>query len=607
MTNDALRPTRWIALQNALTGARATYARFPVVVIAAIACAIVALIMVDSPGGDRWDRRLAALTLALPLCFALTLLGERWALTRGRRIALSALGLLPVLLFYLALRNWSDAIAFTRYAHFNLSLHLLVAFIPFVFAGTLRGFWQYNRSLFLRFLLATLYTLVLFAGLSVALLALDNLFGVSVRGRMYEQLFIVLGFVFHPWFFLAGVPADIEALDRLDDYPIGLKVFAQFVLIPLVTVYLLILTAYLVRVVITTTWPGGWIGWLVSSVAAAGTLALLLVHPTREREDSRWVDAFGRWFYVALLPSIAMLLMAVWLRIDQYGFTEQRYLLAVLALWLAGIAVYFGVTGSRNIKAIPLTLCIVGLATLVGPWSAYAVSARSQVHRFQDILERNEMLVDGRVRAADGTNVSLEDGRELSAVLRYLVRTHGAKSLARIDPMFADTTVIAVADPTRIVVDEPHASRVMERLGLSYVNQWQTSAVTPFYHQAEPFGQSIDIEGFESMMHADIRNRTAIAVDPDSLVVGPLETDTLRVRWQGQTIDIASVDSMRARIDRAGPAGPASYGLLQSLLTVDAELDGLRMRILFRTLAGQVEDGRVQVHTALADILLDRR
>jgi hypothetical protein len=601
------RPRRWIAIEDALQQARATFVRFPVVVSSAIACAVLALLMIESPGAAPWDRRLAALTLAMPLCFALAIYGERMNMSRARHIALGALGLVATLVFYLAMRRWSDAIAFTRYAHFNLSLHLLVAFLPFVRAGTQRGFWQYNRSLFLRFLLATLYTLVLFAGLSIALIALDQLFGVNIRGETYAQLFVILSFIFHPWFFLAGVPRDLEALDRIQDYPIGLKVFSQFVLIPLVTVYLLILTAYLVRVVVTTTWPSGWIGWLVSSVSAAGTLALLLVHPIRDREDSRWVDVYGRWFYVALVPSIVMLLMAVWLRIDQYGFTERRYLLLVLSLWLAGIALFFGVTASRNIKTIPLTLCLVGLLTLAGPWSAYAVSRSSQVHRFHDILARNNLLVDGRIRAADGTDVSREDRRELSAILRYLVRTHGARSLARIDPMFADTTVPAATDPTRFTADDPHAHRVMLSLGLPYLNEWEQSIATHFFYQADQIGQSVDIEGFVRMVQADLRIRTVISVGQDSLVLGPLQTDTLRAQWQGRTFDVAAVDAIRARIDSAGAAGPSGQTVPQSLLTADAGLESIRIRILFRSLAGQVEEGRVTINTALAEVLLDRR
>src|ERR1041385_2447756 len=252
----------------------------------------------------------------------------------------------------------------------------------------------------------------------------------KVPGETYFKLWAIMAFGFHPWFFLAGVPRSFAALDTLDDYPAGLKVFTQFVLMPLVAVYLVILTAYLGKIIITRTWPGGWIGYLVSSVSTVGVLALLLVHPIRERADSRWVNWYGRWWLVAFLRSLAMLLMAIGKRLEQYGVTEPRYFLLVLALWMLGLSLYYGVTASRNIKLIPLTLAAVAVLASAGPWGAYAISRRSQVGRFDRILRKNGMGRAGDPGRAPGGAVSFEDRSEMSAILRYLSETRGAATVA---------------------------------------------------------------------------------------------------------------------------------------------------------------------------------
>ncbi len=116
-----------------------------------------------------------------------------------------------------------------------------------------------------------------------------------------------------------------------------------------------------------------------------GVLALLLVHPIRDRADSQWVNAYGRWFSVALLAPLIMLLMAVGKRVDQYGVTEPRYFLLVLGLWGLGVALAYAFTASRNIKVIPMTLAGLTLLTAFGPWGAYQVSRRSQLHRLDRI------------------------------------------------------------------------------------------------------------------------------------------------------------------------------------------------------------------------------
>lgn len=338
-----------------------------------------------------------------------------------------------------------------RYAQLSLGAHLLVAFVPFVRTGELNGFWQYNRTLFLRVLITGIYSAVLFAGLSIALVAIEQLFGVDWYHEVYLDLFLTIAFIFTTWFFAGGVPRDVGELEFLDDYPRGLKVFAQFVLIPLVTIYLTILTAYFVKVVITTEWPSGWIGWLVSSVSVVGILSILLTHPIRGREENRWIATYGRGFWLVMLPAIVMLLLAIWKRIAQYGVTEPRYILVVLTLWLAAMAVLYGIVRSQNIKLLPLSLCALAIITFGGPWGAYTVSRNSQTQRFAELLERNGMLDDGRAVAASA-DVSLEDRQELSGSLTYLLATHGTSHLTELlGPVLAVTDSLGGTDAMRPV------------------------------------------------------------------------------------------------------------------------------------------------------------
>ena len=46
--------------------------------------------------------------------------------------------------------------------------------------------------------------------------------------------------------------------------------------------------------------------------------------------EHRWVRTYTRGFYVALLPAIVMLWLAIGKRVAQYGITERRYFLIVL-------------------------------------------------------------------------------------------------------------------------------------------------------------------------------------------------------------------------------------------------------------------------------------
>lgn len=527
------------SLDQLVRSAAATARRFPVVLAAAVLTAVVAQLYIDHTGDDVLERLLYVSTLGLPLFFSLTVLGERRGWGPGRRAGahLAAAGLLAAI--FLALPGWSGAVAGRRYFQLSGGFHLAVAFLPFLGTGEARGFWEYNKSIFLRFLTALLYSVVLYAGLSVALLAVEHLFGVDLPGATYSRLWAAIAFLFHPWFFLAGVPRRWKALDRRTEYPRGLEIFVQYVLVPLVIVYLAILTVYAGRVLIAWEWPSGWIGWLVSGVAAVGILALLLVHPVRDRAEHAWVRLYGRWFWPALVPAVALVLLAVGQRIGQYGLTEDRYFLLVLSVWLAGTTLHRALVRSDRIRLIPQTLCAVLLLTTVGPWSAYSVSRRSQTDRLADLLRENGMLAESRLQPAGGT-VSAEHRREISAIFRYLVRVHGTEP---VEGWFG----AGVPAPEGEAVPGPDggaaggtlhpdarfsARQAVTALGLDYAERGTAFDYEQFFRMSSRRGsEPRPIDGYSWLVgDVDLGGADTVRVDGRTLVI---RADTAEVRLSG--------------------------------------------------------------------------
>jgi len=167
---------------------------------------------------------------------------KKWG--NGRAIGLQIIGI--VLLVGYACSVPSDlgnapAIHILRMLLIAVALHLFVAFAPFTGSGEINGFWHYNKLLLLRLITTAVYTVVLYAGLALALAALDNLFGMSVPGKRYAELWIIILGLFNTWSFLAGIPENLSPLEESTDYPKGIKIFAQYILFPLVIIYLVIL------------------------------------------------------------------------------------------------------------------------------------------------------------------------------------------------------------------------------------------------------------------------------------------------------------------------------------------------------------------------------
>ena len=549
--------------------ASAAFRRFPYTISAGLASAFLVIAEAEdfadvlgflTRSGEGIEL-LVATTLALPLFFALRLAQERGLLSRLVAAALRVLSAAALIGIVWQWPEWSEKSRFLHYAQLSLGLHLLAAFVPFVRGGELNGFWQYNRALFLRFLIGALYSVVLFGGLAIALVAIENLFAVDIHDELYLDLWGLIAFGFQTWFFTAGVPKPLEALDELEDYPKGLKLFSQYVLIPLVTVYLLILTAYLARILITTEWPSGWIGWLVSCVSVAGILSILLTHPIRHRRENAWIVTYGRWFWLVMIPSIGMLLMAVWKRIDQYGITEPRYFLLILTLWLAAMAVLYGVVRSQNIKWLPATLCAIAFVTFLGPWSAYAVSESSQLSRLEGLLERNGMLEEGRAVQTE-REVSTDDRREIGAAMTYLFAHHGSEPLNDLlGPELAVTDSVGGTGPVREWQARDRAGEVMAELGVEFVG------ARPYVDPGGNFtlradaGEAVEVTGYRYVIEA-ATNRPAKLGDR-VLSLDIVDGNSLAVRSAETTLLIFPLEEVvRAAIEEGGAVASGPRSLL---------------------------------------------
>ncbi|MCK4305308.1 MAG: DUF4153 domain-containing protein, partial [Candidatus Eisenbacteria sp.] len=413
------------SLGRLVTEANQVVLRFPLVLTAALVAGLCAAGSIDHSESSVLVRALMSTQLGIPLLLALALCGERHARLRW---ILAMAGAASLVLYFVTLPTHIPGATLTRFFQFNIAAHLLVTFLPYFRRNEPDGFWQFNKSLFLHLLKSLLFTAVLVIGLNVAMLALDKLFGLDISGKAYMRVDLVLLFFFNTWHFLGGVPRDYAALEKSHDFPRGLKVFAQYILAPLVALYLALLMAYLVKVLVTTEWPSGWIGWLVSSVAAAGLFSLALLHPLAEKRGSRWIATYARTYFILMLPSICMLIAALAQRIGQYGFTENRYFMGVLSLWLLGISIAGALNRLKRLEPLPATLCLIAFLTSFGPWGAYSIASSSQVGRLEELLSSTGLLAGGKLAASE-QEVDTDTRRELSAILDYLMETHGAKSI----------------------------------------------------------------------------------------------------------------------------------------------------------------------------------
>jgi hypothetical protein len=582
--------------------------RFPLVLLCSLAGVSAALTKIES--GQSWESSVAypiilAAALGLPLMAALALTAEKRKWSNGLSAGSELFGVLLLVSYAFTVPTALVNAPATHVIRFGLlasGLGLLTMIAPYLRKGEANGFWQYNKAFYFRLFIAGIFSAVLFAGLAIALAALNNLFGVTIPSKRYMELWVLVAGLFAPWFFLAGLPEDLDSLDQIEDYPKGLKIFAQYILFTLVIVYLVILYAYLLKILFQWNWPKGWVSSLILGFSATAMLSLLLMHPVRNRSGNAWIRAAGKWLYIVLIPLVVVLFLAVTERIGEYGITESRYAGIALGIWLSAQVLYFWFSRSKSIKFTVGSLCLLAFLISFGPWGMLRTSERSQVERLQKVLVKNGILVDGKIHKEHG-KVTQEDAQEISSIVLYLNRIHGYGS---IQPWFAITLKAEVElGPARNL----SASEVLDQMGVVYTEYRGEAGGMAFSVDA---GKPMEITGYDRVLRQqslvnnldrkerrfDRQGISYVASESrDKLTVqignAPSGVDTVEIDV-GAFAEKLMLESEKADVN-VGKMAPESMAIV-------TEQNGHKVMVLFQRLFLIRRDGKVTISSGIFDI-----
>ncbi len=604
-------PSVKILLENALQTVR----RFPLSLLSAATMTSAILYLIEGEGrltSHKVENLAFVAALGIALFFVITILVEKRHWSLAHSLLVQGAGVLVLAGYYFALPSAgleSAEMHMIRFLLFVIALHSFVAFAPYWGKGELNGFWQYNKNLLLRLLTAGLYSATLFVGLAIAVLAVDKLFELNFKDERYGQLFVLIAGVFNTWFFLAGAPKGYAALERDDDYPRGLKVFTQYVLLPLVVIYLAILYAYETKIIIAWSWPKGWVANLVLFFSVVGILALLLLHPIQRLSENKWVSRFAQWYYVALIPLVIMLLLAIQVRIADYGITESRYFVLVMGLALAVVVLYFIFSREKNIKIIPILLCGLALFSSCGAWGAFAVSRKSQTQRFERLLSKNNLLRNGVIiKAAQAA--PKEDAEQIFSIMRYLQQRHGVAALRSFFKQNLDS-LITSTDSSKTVSSRDLPRLALGLMGLSLdgheaSGHWslvaQREAVLPIagYETLLRLQSLNAADSMQSFVHEAMRYTIFLEKDRSRLVLTAQETWTDTLRFElGPWLE----ERLRERQWEHGK----ELLLPREKLVFEQAAPHLEVKLGFNSMNGESVAGKLKLISVDAEVLIRRR
>lgn len=391
-----------------------------------------------------------------------------------------------------------------RFFLFSAITHLVVTFLPYLKHGDLDNFWEYNRQLFIIYFTGVLYAVLIFAGISFAILAVENLFDYEINGEVYGHLFAVVSGMFHTSYFLSNFPRKYEYELEPQLFHRGFVNLVKFVFISIVALYFVILYSYGFKILFTWELPKGWISSLVIGFSVIGILTYLLNYMLPKIEQSGWVKTYRKWFFFILLPVTGLLFIAIYKRLSDYGFTEERYFVLLTGIWLLGICLYFIFSKKDDIRFIPISLAIGLLVGAVGgPLSAFSVSKNSQKNRLNTILSEVGILKDGKIDKPE-TLYEGEKAKDITSIVRYLNNFQHIEVLS-------DWVNLEAIDSNLSKIKETNA--IVEQLGVKSTTSFISRDKGNYNFKANEL-EKIDISDYDSFVRFNL-NRNNSSTDKE--------------------------------------------------------------------------------------------
>ena len=445
-------------IDNRIETFLSTLKRFPLASFSAFLLTIIMIVLLDyknyaNPNAIMASKIAFVATLGVLLFPALQLLGHS--------ILFPLLGVILLGVYYYFLPQNIHNMNFNidiRHALLALALFFMIFWSPFIFRKSDNNtFWQYAQAIIFGLITAIFFALIVYGGLAAALYAIEKLFGFDVRSLRYGQLALLVFGVFGINFFLSQIPKH-PLFMQVRPYSKIKRIFSKNILAPIAIIYFLILFAYTAKILINMTFPTGTLSWIIVAFSFVAIVSFLFLSPYLKKSSLT-----QRFIWLAIFLQTIMLGFALWMRVQEYGITYNRYLLAMFGLWLLLMSLYFMLFGKAQQKWLFFFASLFILVSQFGTYSAKTVTQKSQTARLIQLIgtatPRSEKL-------------DMKRKYEISNGINYIHTHYGVDAFETIIPHILEK----YKSSTKVTKTTQHynfPSFATSELGFKFVNKWE--------------------------------------------------------------------------------------------------------------------------------------
>ena len=552
--------------------------RFPVVILFAIVTTFALLVLIDdTTKGDiiRW-----------PICGFIGFLAMlNWSLAKeaytlsqgiyriGVVVIIAALGVY----YFMIPTNFDEKISCFWYftIGFSFILHFLISIIPFFKTRNNDAFTAYNVHIFISWMQSALYSIIFYTALSLAILALDNLFDIKLDGIIYFKLFILVTGLLQTTFFLSELPDQFYNTEVPAQKSI-FKIITSYVFIPICIIYGLILYAYILRVLITGKPMVDWAYVMILWYFVVGISSWLFSGYYDNAADNPLMSKFRKYFFqFSILPAI-LLFLSLFKNISLYGIKEEYYLSAAVAIFIAITTIYMIVSKIQDKRILPLLLILLSLITFMGgSFSVCNVPVMNQQTKLVHDLEACGIISDGVIQI--DTSRTYSDTNGIISNKLYFLDSRNALGFLK---EFDKNNLIKKA------ADSINAYQLQELFRLDRYTSMMDQKAWNVYFSSK---KSVDIVGYEKII--PVKYIKELKEITDYIVL----TEEGQINLYINNAEIGRLDVNKVIFDMSNHPDGSNI--------VESNLGGYKIKIIVESASGEKTVDKITV-TSLQGIVL---
>lgn len=266
----------------------------------------------------------------------------------------------------------------------------------------------------------------------IALWSIFSLFDLKIlisEGKSFSTWSVFSLLFFAPIYFLYQIKWDFDWLsDKIQENKFY-NFINNYLSIPFIIIYFIILYSYTIKVLLNfNSWPEGIISWMIILFSLFWYLIYIFSYVFEEKNSL--VRIFRKIFPFAVILQVPMLFYAIYLRINQYDLTMNRYLVLVFWFFLVFISLYLIFSKKKLLISIPLILTFFIIILSVWPWWVYNLPESRQLNLLKNDLIKSGLLINWKINLSNKINKELSN--EIYWKIDYLCEFHSCYSMSSV-------------------------------------------------------------------------------------------------------------------------------------------------------------------------------